>query len=344
MKKKETITQKCIENLDLMFQMLGDVSKVKFVRDSSKLIIQSDRETIELQVDIKAVLKRPLPEHLVAQNKINKTPSLLMAEYINSSIANDFVKNRINYIDCQGNAYIHSKGKVLIHIQGKTRVKELEKEATALFQPKGMRVLFVLLTNEGMVNSTIRDLARQSAVSTGRTVSIIKELKGKGYIRETAKNQLKLTRKKDLLENWLSNYGDRMRPGLVLGSYKMAISVENDLEEILTKVFQGKENQYAVSGSLGADRLLHYYRGKTTEIFVVPEMTDLIRKELKLMPSREPNITLLNLFSPEVIFYQGDAAVAHPLFIYAELLYRGGDRERKTAGMIYDQYLQELFE
>ncbi len=344
MKKKEMIIQKCIENLGLMFQMLGDVSKVKFVRDSSKLIIQSDRGAIELQVDIKAVLKRPLPEHLVTQNKVYQTSSLLMAEYINSSIAKDLIKNRINYIDCQGNAYIHSKGKVLIHIQGKTRVKELEKEATALFQPKGMQALFVLLTNEGMVNSTIRDLARQSAVSTGRTASILKELKVKGYIRETAKNQLKLIGKKDLLENWLSNYGDRMRPSLVLGSYKMAISVENDLEEILIKVFHGKEKQNAVSGSLGADRLLHYYRGKTTEIFVVPEMADLIRKELKLIPSREPNITLLNLFSPELIFYQGDTAVAHPLFIYAELLYRGGDRERETAGMIYDRYLREMIE
>jgi hypothetical protein len=36
---------------------------------------------------------------------------------------------------------------------------------------------------------------------------------------------------------------------------------------------------------------------------------------------------------------KGDARVAHPLLVYAELLFQGRGREVETAKLVYDQYL-----
>ena len=344
MQKKEEIIRKCLENLSLIFQTLGKGADVEYDVKQMLVRIQVGSDTLEYSIDVRTVLKRPLSEHLGIHGREGGESHVLMAEYINPSIADDLIRQQINYVDCQGNAYLHSADKVLIHIGGKKHEIETVKEATTLFQPKGLQVLFILLADEGMLNLTVRELARCSAVSIGRIVSILRELKAQGYVRETGRKQLKLIRRKELFDNWLSNYGDRLRPNLILGGYKIAPSIENDLLTVLGRINQGKENSFAVSGNLGADRLIHYYRGKTTEIFVAPEMADTIRNELKLMPSKESDVTLFNLFSPEIIFEKGAVSIAHPLFIYAELLHRGGDRERETAKMIYDRYLRALFE
>lgn len=39
-----------------------------------------------------------------------------------------------------------------------------------------------------------------------------------------------------------------------------------------------------------------------------------------------------------------DFSTAHPLLIYAELLYQGGSRELETARIIYDMYLEQIFD
>lgn len=345
MQKKKEIIRKCITGLEQIFQTLGKEVKIEYNQKNERVCIHTDNGILDFPIEVKTVLKRPLPDHLKVQKSANAEPILVMAEYINPSIAEDLIDQRFNYIDCQGNAHIYDQGKVLIHIQGKILRKEPERETTALFQPKGMQVLFVLLSDENRINDTIRNLARKSAVSVGRTVSVLKELKNKGYVRRIAGNRQRLIQRNELFESWLSNYGDRLRPSLVLGTYKIAPSVEHDLPKKMYSVFKGREDAYAVSGSLGANQIVRYYRGKTTEIFVKSEMADTIQKTLRLIPSQEPNVTLFNLFSPLIVFEkEGEISIAHPLFLYAELMYQGGDRERETAQLIYDQFLWDMVE
>jgi len=44
--------------------------------------------------------------------------------------------------------------------------------------------------------------------------------------------------------------------------------------------------------------------------------------------------------SVERTLEKGGARVAHPLLVYAELLFQGREREVETAKLVYDQYLQ----
>jgi hypothetical protein len=308
--------------------------------------VETERGPLRFAAEMKPMLKRPLPEHVsLVRRKIGER-FLLMSEYVNPSIAATLRDSKINFIDTLGNAYIHVPGFIYVEKFGRKPEVQGEKQPTALLQPKGMRLLYVLLTEKGALNQTVRLLRARAGISLERTASSMRELQDRGYARTVARRELVFVNKKALLELWLANYGDRLRPGLVLGSFKMPESIGRDATGILQSAFGGKPQSYALGGSLGAYLLTGYYRGLTTEIFIREGMMGEFKKRLKLIPAKQTNVTLLHLFSPSVI-YTGKAAsepVAHPLLIYAELLYQGGDREKETASLIYDRYLKDDFD
>ncbi len=349
--QKEHILDECIEQL----RHLPLVKGVKQIEKSNVngerqfdvfLDVDTEMEHLHFGVEVKSILKRPIPDHLFVLKKKSKVPILLMAEYINASIANDLKRNQIYFIDSLGNAYIHILGSIYTDIQGKKPEKRREKRTTALFQPKGMQLLFILLTDKEAVNDTIRTLAKKANISNDRAFAVMNELKEKGFILETGKRENRLINIKSLLEKWLINYGDRLRPKLFLGAYKVSPVLIDSLEDELNVAFGEQVKTYAFGGSIGADILTDYYRGSSAEIFIKPDILEKVRMTLKLLPARETNLTLFNLFSPKLIYgkVKINYPVVHPLFIYAELLYNGGGREINTAKRIYNEYLKQDFD
>ncbi|MCK4296666.1 MAG: hypothetical protein KAX28_08460 [Candidatus Marinimicrobia bacterium] len=348
--RQNQILNECLEQL----RHLPPVKEVKQIKKADMvgekqlgmlLEVETEMGLLHFRIEVKSILKRPIPDHLFILKEKSKVPVLLMAEYINESIANDLKRNQIYFIDSLGNAYIHILRSIYTDIQGKKPEKRREKQTTALFQSKGMQLLFILLTDKEAVNDTIRMLGSKANISIDRAFAVMKELKEKGYVLEVGKRQYRFVNKKALLENWLANYGDRLRPKLVLGTFRIAPSVEAILLEKLRSAFVNRKEMYAVGGSLGADLLIHYYRGPSTEIFIQPEIMNEVKSVLKLLPAREYNVTLLNLFSKQIIYCDERLRdpVAHPLLIYAELLYHGGGRAIEAAKLIYEKYLQKDF-
>jgi hypothetical protein len=315
-------------------------------RIDATLEIWTEWGPLKLDAEIKRTIIRPMLQHLLLIRKDLDVPFILLAEYINAAVANDLKKNHINFIDCQGNAFLDIPGKIFVDIQGKKLAKDIEKTQTALFQPKGMQLLFVLLTQENAINEPIRILKQKAGIAFERAATAITELKNKGFVFETKDKQLQFVNKRNLFEKWLANYSDRLRPKLVLGVYKIAPSAAEKAPELLRKAFPDDERSYAIGGGLAGDLLMHYYRGPTTEIFVQPEQAEKICSTLKLIPARETDVTLLNLFTPGVIYRKQNLPhpIAHPLLIYAELLYQGGDRAAEAAGQIYNTYLKPDFD
>ena len=308
--------------------------------------IETDRGVLEFVLEVKPVLKRPIPQHLSVLRKRTQRHLLLISEYVNASIAESLKQEGINFIDCQGNAYINVPGFIYVDIRGGKPAEQGERRHTALFQPKGLQLLFILLTDRSAVNQTTRVLRTRAGISLERTVSSMKELKEKELIHTIGKRQFELRDRKNLLEQWLVNYGDRLRPSLVLGNFRMPPSVQPQIPEILMRVFANQPGSHAVGGSLGAHLLTRYYRGHTSEIFIPPGSLNEIKRRLRLIPGRDTNVTLLDLFSPEVVYHtkRTPYSVAHPLIIYAELLYHGGEREREMAGMVYEEFLGEEYD
>ncbi len=339
-----TILNTCVERLG-EFPPVQSVSPA-IVSDAEQVEIIIDNAKIIFRTEIKGILKRPLPYHLfVKRAEKSERPLLLLAEYVNDSIASDLKKHGINFIDCAGNAFIHVPGKAYLEIRGKTNPRQKERQTSALFQPKGLRLLYILLVKKESLNQTVRQLAKISGISTGRVVQILKELREKGYIFKNNSGQFQFANTQKLFEQWLANYGDRLRPKLVLESFKILPTLVDKIPFMLKDAFSDSPADYAIGGSLGANILTSYYRGHTTEIYVRPAILTRLKETLKLMPARETDVTVFNLFSPYVIFESEKTgfSTAHPLFIYAELLHQGGSRERETAQIIYNTYLEQIF-
>ena len=93
-------------------------SLVKDIGVDALLDISTDRGDVRFAVEVKGVLKRPLPRHIAVIKNIQDLPFLLMSEYINPSIAEELRQSGIHYIDCQGNAYINVNEYIYLDIQG----------------------------------------------------------------------------------------------------------------------------------------------------------------------------------------------------------------------------------
>lgn len=316
-------------------------SAVKEIKVDALLDIVTDRGVIQFAVEIRDELKRPLPSHLALMKHKLTIPYLLMSDYINPSIAEELKQNGIHYIDCQGNAYVDVNKYIFVNVQGRKMEHSREKKASTLFQPTGLQLLFILFAYPEQLNAPLRKLQEISSISYGQTQAAMKELKEKGLVVKNRMGEWIFRDKNRLLEKWLGQYDDRLRPKLILGSYKIAPSIEEEMPQKLTTLFKGEQDAFAIGGSLGADLLIHYYRGPTTEIFIRPVLFNDIKAALKLMPAKETNITLLNLFSQRIICERKTPfPVAHPLLIYAELLHQGGSRAQESAEMIYNAYLR----
>jgi len=344
--REENIFNACTEKL----RKLPPVKSVKKHKSSAVkntdvdalLDIVTDRGNIQFAVEVKGALKRPLPHHLAVMKNKLKLPFLLMSEYINPSIAEELKHNGIHYIDCQGNAYINMNEYIYIDVQGMRKTISQEEKTTTLFQPTGLQLLFILLAYSEKLNAPLRTLQNLASISYGQTQSGMKALKEKDLVMKNKMGRMALRDKKTLLEKWLGHYDDRLRPKLILGSYKIAPSIEVEIAQKLKGLLKGEQDAYAIGGGLGADLLLHYYRGPSTEIFIRPDLFDDVKTNLKLMPAKETNVTLFNLFSPMIIYKTNTPfPVAHPLFIYSELLHQSASRAQETAEMIYNTYLRQ---
>lgn len=119
-----------------------------------------------------------------------------------------------------------------------------------------------------------------------------------------------------------------------------------DLAEKSGVALNKEKVTWALTGGSGANELVHHYRGEKLSLFV-EEFPLRMTGGLHWLPMPQGPITLLRAFSSEIYFkakHGRRISVVHPMLIYAELMYEGGDREKETAQLIYQRYLENQFE
>ena len=313
-----------------------------------QLVLHTEVGRLTYSYEIKRGLTLPRLEHLLLQldrdRREAKSRPLLLADYLPPSLAERLVEAGVNFVDEAGNAYIHWPGKLYIRIHG-ARLKRLREASVGrLSQPSGLQVVFVLLVEPRAVSMPYRELARASGVALGSIARVKQELKEKGYFEQKGRDEWLLTQKRKLLDFWLGGYGDLLRPKLVVGRFQPP---ERDLGQTLARVREEAEATriaWALTGGFAADLLTHHFRGDQLGVFV-SEWPAELTKSLKWLPSSHGPVTVLRQFSPLVVFTSkgsSEIPVAHPLLVYAELVFQGRERELEAAKLIYDRYLAPL--
>ncbi|MGH8545661.1 MAG: type IV toxin-antitoxin system AbiEi family antitoxin [Gammaproteobacteria bacterium] len=313
-----------------------------------QLVLHTEAGRLTYWYELKRNLSLPRLDHLLLflerYTRNTKAKPLLLSDYISPGLAERLIRARVNFADAAGNVYLHWPPKLHIQIQGAKPKQLAEAKGERLSQPSGLKVLYALLTQAPGNWGAYRDIAKAAGVALGSVAWVIRELKEKGYLVQKGHDEWRLIHKSKLLDLWVGGYGTRLRPSLIIGRYQPP---EADLERAL-QVLRGeleiKQIALALTGGFAADILTRHFRGEQLSFFAQDWSSD-VAKRLKWLPSEHGRVTALRKFSPLVAFNLESPnlqPVAHPLLVYAELMFQGRERELETAGILYDRYLSSL--
>ena len=314
-----------------------------------EVTLKTAQGTVSYVIEVKSHLRPQAVRHLLIQantfrKQHNKSKGiLLLADYVNPSLGQQLKEADINFIDTAGNVFLRQEPGLHLYVEGKKPQTPTKEAPTRLFQPSGLTLLFGFLVTPESVNWLYRDLARANGVALGTVGWIMRDLREHGYVEPLGKDRLQLIRKKELLDRWVDGYATRLRPKILVGEF---VSPTSDLEATADafETYAGEQHMHwALTGGFGAFELLHHYRGNILSIFVEQWTSPTTHVALHLLPHKEGNVKVLRSFSPgvfEALDAQPGHPVAHPLLIYAELLYQDGDRELETARQLYTTFLE----
>jgi hypothetical protein len=264
-------------------------------------------------------------------------PFIVIAEKIYPTLKEELRRRQINYLDAAGNLFIRDT-KNLIWIEGQ-KAPAIKKEGTnKAFTKTGLKVVFYFLLRDEAINFTYRQIADMTDVALGNIKNILDGLNEAGFMLAINKNRYKLQRKKELLERWITAYGDRLRPALFLGAYRF---VNNKLLQQWQQLpFDIRDNRWG--GEPGGDLLTHDLQPQTLLVYTTDKL-NLIHL-WQLLPGDDDGV--VRFYKK---FWKDDITdmatnLAPILLIYADLLLTNDPRCIETANKIYDQYLKNGFE
>ena len=348
---RETL-QACLANL----RALEPVKRVQATERATgvpapidgKLVLHTQAGQFTYWYELKRSLSLPRLEHalllLERYTRNTKAKPLVLSDYISPRLAERLTRAGVNFADAAGNVYIQWPGKLHIQIQDRRPKNLPETRTERLSQPSGLKLLFALLAQAEAASKSYRDLARASGIALGSVAWIFRELRAQGYLVQKKKDVWQLTQKRKLLDLWVGGYGGRLRPKLIIGRYQPP---EKELEDTLRRLqgeMEAMKTSWALTGGFAADLLTRHFRDDQLSFFVQESPQD-ITKRLKWLPSAHGRVTVLRKFSPLVVFNlesPRSQPVAHPILVYAELIFQGRERELETAKIVYDRYLASL--
>lgn len=264
-------------------------------------------------------------------NREEKT--MLVTEYVTPPIADLLKELNIYFIDTAGNAYINEPP-LYVFIKGNKPDLTLKAEPQKrLFKPSGLRVVFVLLNNPGMINEPYRDIAKAAGVALGTIGWLIRDLKEMGFCIEIGKRNRKLMKLENLFKRWVEAYPEQLRPKLIRERFET--THHNWWQEINIKEYGA-----CWGGEVAEAILTGYLKPVKVTIYTNEPFGKLVLKH-KLIKVDQGNIEILTPFW-NFKYDLGDRDVVPPLLVYADLMATGDPRNIEAARIIYEKYLNRL--
>ena len=164
------------------------------------------------------------PPGLVATNP----PIILMAPEILAPVRVELRRQKIGYLDKAGNIYLDAPPIFLmLEPQPTIKVKKQREKNAVIVRPgvnrafneAGLRLLFALLNEPGLEKLTYRELAEKTGLALGTVNNAINALKNLKYLRTRGRIKV-LLEKRGLLEKWVNNFPDQLRPRLQWGTFR----------------------------------------------------------------------------------------------------------------------------
>ena len=256
------------------------------------------------------------------------TQVLIIAEYITPQARQILKEANMAYVDGAGNMFINDD-LLYIYIETNQAARTYPKTTTRAFTKAGLKVLYVLLRHPEYVNETYRFIADKAQVGLDTINKTIKALQHEKYILLIDKNTYRWNNREQLFLKWANEYALTLKPKL---NYRKFNLVNQNLDwrniKLPQGTYWGAEN--------AAEKWSNYLIANQWTLYTNNDFMK-VMKELKLIPDRNGNVTVVEKFwnEEEAIDY------TDPILTYADLLENANPRNIETAKMIFDEYIKD---
>lgn len=265
---------------------------------------------------------------------------ILLTKAINENLRNELALAGINYVDEIGNIFIKGTD-FLVHGMGKKPAPRRKVgEKNRIFQEAGVRLLFGILNHPAFLNLTYREMAKAARISLGSVNIIMNELVAAKYVAESANGEKRVLHFDDLVMRWALAFQEVLKPKLLLGNFTFwdKSNVRNYGKIDVAKwggLWGGEAAGGIYSGHLVPEKLSQF----------VPDGEKQWLTGMKLVPATADwDVEILSEFwmhdHPFFLETTKFPNVVPPLLAYADLVLSADERNRETANIIYEKYLQ----
>jgi hypothetical protein len=263
--------------------------------------------------------------------------ALLVTDYLTPPVAETLRRQKQQFADAAGNAYLVGPG-LFVHVAGRKRLdRRAAPPAGKTFAPAGLKVLFALICDPELADAPHRGIAAAAGVALGAVPAVLADLKQTGHLLVSAKRR-RLNATKRLLDEWALAYARRMRAKNLQGVY----TVEN----FTTWPDWNLDPQDALwGGEPAANLLVHYLKPGVLTLYG-EKLPPRLMVEQRMVPvgplDRERLLELRKPFWGKTLRLDGRPDAVPPALVYADLLATGDARCIETAQTMYDAYLARL--
>jgi hypothetical protein len=288
------------------------------------------KDLVSLAVQVRLVERNSLVWYRMEKEakQVEGQPWLLIAPYVSPNLALECQRTGINFLDTAGNAHLDLPG-THVFITGKPRHKEprIPSDQSALRKASTLRVIFALLTIEGLAQQPVRAIAEAAGAALGSTSNAIEDLAALGFITGAARKR-RLANRQALQTEWARQYPISLRGKLNPQRYAPVNSNWRE-SSLLTD-----EPEVALGGEVAAAAITEYINPASTCLYSWMDRGQLLRKH-RLRPDPEGPVEVLDAFWPRT--EQAAPAAAPLLLVYADLMASNEGRSVEVAGMVLEK-------
>jgi hypothetical protein len=259
-------------------------------------------------------------------------PFMIIAKNLFPKIKEELRQLNIGYIEVNGNIYAKVPG-MMVWVDAHKPLKQEVEKTNRAFTKTGLKVIFQFLLDEQLVNMPYREIANTTEVGLGNINYIIHGLRDMGFLIDLNKNEYKISKKRELLDKWITAYAEKLKPALLIGRFRFL--KEDDF--LNWKKLKLDNNKTWWGGEPAGDLLTNYLKPAELTLYTVQTRTDLIKK-LRLIPDEKGNVKIFKKFWH---YTEVNENITPPLLVYADLLAKNDRRCTETAQKIYDELLQD---
>ncbi len=262
---------------------------------------------------------------------------IVFTDYVPAPLAESLRRQRVNFVDTTGNAYLAGPGQMSVFHTGNPPPRRPATRGQ-YFTAAGAKILFFLLQHGPRIPATYRDVQTATGVSLDKISKVFNELAHDKLLIARTRGDYEILDAETLLDRWVGTFAAKLERKILLGEYKAPTS---DDFPALIDLMRAAMLPTVIGGEVAAGWLTDYLRPGALRLYIPEDAQEAVQRRLRLAPARDGNIELCKAFAADLgqPIDEHGVLIAHPLIVYAELMAGDDVRLGETALRLKERHL-----